>query len=374
MDTGPLQREQSLLLKRIVSQTNAKKRKQRMLRPNSPVPNIGLDMDIVYEETSSASEAPSNSSSEEHSLNVAGVEAVALRDEVQFYTWDMDLDLLGQEILSEAQEDNFSVEWFANNSGWEADICVDSNLSGAHDSIPPGSSAVPHDSEATSTPTPNASTAQKTIGKSALPQEGMLLEAIASSRSMTQWTLSDYSTPAQSLGANKVVEEYVTLPTYPKESNRSGAIEDELFMHYLDEVFYIQYPFYNSSDKQLRLWIFSNLRRVRSVYYATLALSKQHMQSTMKSSLLPTQSNETNYYDMALQEMDLGLREFSGLSETARLARSVEGITCTLQILFCDVRRPFCISSQKRANLSAGYSCLLAAQGIGGRIFTEQLP
>jgi len=50
-------------------------------------------------------------------------------------------------------------------------------------------------------------------------------------------------------------------------------------MHYLDHVFYIQFPFYNPIEEE-RGWLFSLLTRHVSVYHATLALSQYHWRST----------------------------------------------------------------------------------------------
>ncbi|KAH6675756.1 fungal-specific transcription factor domain-containing protein [Halenospora varia] len=119
--------------------------------------------------------------------------------------------------------------------------------------------------------------------------------------------------------------------------------EDTLFMHYLDEVFYIQYPFYDSS-KGGRGWLFSILRRVKSAYYAALALSEHYRHSTLSqhnniasSPVLLRAKNR--YYDLALQEMQLSLAQSSMWSGTTVIIRSIETLTSILQLLYWELFR-----------------------------------
>lgn len=64
------------------------------------------------------------------------------------------------------------------------------------------------------------------------------------------------------------------------ESVISEDPEDPLIMHYLDEVFYVQYPFYHACERQNRGWLFSILKRSPSAYHTSLALSEHHLLST----------------------------------------------------------------------------------------------
>lgn len=113
--------------------------------------------------------------------------------------------------------------------------------------------------------------------------------------------------------------------------------DDVLFMYYLDQVFYVQYPFYRFSDQQGRGWLFSILRRVKSAYYATLALSEYHQHSTNAQHSTVSRAKYKNY-GLALQEMQLSLAECQTWSGTTDLVRSVEALTSILQLLFWDVR------------------------------------
>ena len=337
MDNGPLQREQTMRVKRIVSRTNSKRRKQNALHPNSPladlrlVPDLGLDMDIAYTGASDALNDPSNYSLDPYPLDAPGWNAEALGEGSQFYCWNMNLDLFDKEILSASSEEiPFISESLSNHRNWENELCIDKSVLAGHDLIPSGASV--DSEEIITTPTPSPSTEQKAGGAFAYNKsiDGLQLEA--NSTSATVWPWNGHPRNVQSLSSNiKFTQKYPTAPNYPNESVLRRELEDELFMHYLDEVFYIQYPFYNSTYKQSRSWLFSSLRRVKSVYHATLALSERHLQSTNKRSVLPTQFNKPNYYYMALQEMRLPIGATGPV-------HSMDGITCILQILFYEVR------------------------------------
>jgi hypothetical protein len=66
-------------------------------------------------------------------------------------------------------------------------------------------------------------------------------------------------------------------------------------MHYLDRVFYVVFPFYNSSGKEgCRAWTLNLLMRDRSVYYAALALGQYHFHYSRISSVEIGFSNKPN--------------------------------------------------------------------------------
>jgi len=331
MDNGPLQREQASKIKRILSQNNSKQRKERIRRTSSSLP-------YLHEETSSASVAPSNYPSKEAPSNGADCSTEMMGDGFDFQTWNMDLSFFGMGYSATSSQGNLvTTESSSNNRHWENDIFVNNHLSSRHDSMPSSVSGGFQDLEATLTRIPNTSTVQKDDGQSACgtSQNEMHLEAIGVSAA--DLLGSDPPTHAQGLSANEVVKEYPMFPAYLGQSVPGRGIDDDLFMHYLDEVFYVQYPFYNSHCKQSRGWLYSVLKRARSVYYATLALSERHIQSTAESVVLPTLSKKSNYHALASREMELSTREASW-SGTACQDRSVEGITCILQLLFFEVR------------------------------------
>ncbi|KAI9649949.1 hypothetical protein NHQ30_002534 [Ciborinia camelliae] len=118
-----------------------------------------------------------------------------------------------------------------------------------------------------------------------------------------------------------------------------SGTEDTLFMHYLDKVFYIQYPFYDSS-KGGRGWLFSILRRVKSAYYAVLALSDYHLRSCQlnsTSSITAALLTKSQHYDLAIQEMRLSVAQANTWSGSTVSIRSMENLTSILQFLYWEV-------------------------------------
>jgi Fungal specific transcription factor domain len=122
-------------------------------------------------------------------------------------------------------------------------------------------------------------------------------------------------------------------PSPPNEPILGQEAEDTLFMHYFDQVFYLQFPFYHPQGTLQRGWLFSILRRVKPAYYATLALSERHLIATGVSPM----SSETRYYDLALQGMQLIIKEAHTLTGHVRILRCLDGLTCILQLLFWKV-------------------------------------
>ncbi|KAK9326943.1 hypothetical protein V1520DRAFT_376242 [Lipomyces starkeyi] len=111
-------------------------------------------------------------------------------------------------------------------------------------------------------------------------------------------------------------------PTALGDSILNGGAADALLMHYLDEAFYIQYPFYHSNGRQGRGWLFSILRRDKSAYYAAVALSECHILSTVPPNTdittnLAQMRAKDGYYDLAFQ--------------------GLESLTSLLRFLFCEL-------------------------------------
>ena len=136
---------------------------------------------------------------------------------------------------------------------------------------------------------------------------------------------------------------YTSNSTALSQSILCADAGDILFMHYLDQVFHIQYPFYQSPIRQERGWLFSILMRVKSAYHAALALSEHH-----RHSILPQNSGFANspsslrakggHYDLALREIQLFIGQSHMWTGTTGLVRSIEALTCILQLLFWEVR------------------------------------
>ena len=130
------------------------------------------------------------------------------------------------------------------------------------------------------------------------------------------------------------------------------STEDTLFMYYLDQVFYVQYPFYHSKKRQGRGWLFSVLRRVKSAYHAALALSERHLLSAlarnndMTTSLVQLRT-QNGHYDLANQETQSMVNKICSSSGRAGLVHSLEVLTSLIQLLFCEVRMTYLILSSK---------------------------
>ena len=122
-------------------------------------------------------------------------------------------------------------------------------------------------------------------------------------------------------------------------------VDDALFMHYLDEVFYIQFPFYHSSGKQGRGWLYSMLRRDKSSYHAALAVSERHLLLTkpQENDIMTSLAHlgpKDRHYNFAIREMRNSMETFHSWNESIRLARSFEGLSTALQLMFLEVCQP----------------------------------
>ena len=147
--------------------------------------------------------------------------------------------------------------------------------------------------------------------------------------------------PINSAPISSATTHQMFSPANIKEPVSDGHEEDILFMYYLDEVFYFQYPFYHSIHRQSRGWLFSILKNTKSAYYAVLALGEYHRQSTLP--LQPGNHGNTSlrgdrtYYGLALQEIQCSLARSHTGSNGISVKRTVEALTCLLQLLFWEV-------------------------------------
>jgi len=155
-----------------------------------------------------------------------------------------------------------------------------------------------------------------------------------------------------------------------------GETEDMLFMHYLDQVFYIQYPFFDAHEKQKRGWLLSILKGVKSAYHASLALSEHHLLSVQfrnsetTTSFMKLRSKDSHYY-LANQEMELIFGGSSRWDESIRRVRSLECLACILQLLFLEVDT--LISSFTAHLLTLYFRRYLRPVQIIGKRFSAQL-
>jgi hypothetical protein len=135
------------------------------------------------------------------------------------------------------------------------------------------------------------------------------------------------------------------------EPVRYRGAEDTLFMHYLDRVFYIQFPFYLSRNPQGKGCLFSILRMVKPAYLATLALGERHLLSTHPQqgdvTATLTQLRATGgYYDLAAQGAQRLLQESHTWNRSAHMLHNIESLASIIQLLFWEVCGLHCFPCQ----------------------------
>ncbi|GLA61274.1 hypothetical protein AtubIFM54640_001793 [Aspergillus tubingensis] len=134
----------------------------------------------------------------------------------------------------------------------------------------------------------------------------------------------------------------ISWPMTPVDPISGSKSEDELLMHYLDRVFYIQYPFYHTQDRQGRGWLLSLLRRIEPAYYASLALSELDLLSTsLPQSELPARLTQLrtkdSYYDLALQGMQCIMADSFSWNAQSQFTHNLEGLVSILQLLYWEI-------------------------------------
>lgn len=129
----------------------------------------------------------------------------------------------------------------------------------------------------------------------------------------------------------------------PQTTTPNADTEDALFMYYLDEVFFIQHPFFYCQKKQGRGWLFAILRQVKSVYHAALALSEHQILSSSSSQSSDIASGLTklrapNYhYDIAIQQTQVMINDSDASKRRGVLIHNIEILMSIMQLLFIDV-------------------------------------
>jgi hypothetical protein len=119
--------------------------------------------------------------------------------------------------------------------------------------------------------------------------------------------------------------------------------EAALLMHYLDQAFYTQFPFHNSSANGTgRGWLLTLLTGDETIYFATLAFSQYHRDSkfsrkrpSLFENLHP--SERVDYYIFALKELQLRLGEAHTWVGSEGMLRRIKALACILQFVFLEV-------------------------------------
>ncbi|EPE27447.1 Zn2/Cys6 DNA-binding protein [Glarea lozoyensis ATCC 20868] len=119
--------------------------------------------------------------------------------------------------------------------------------------------------------------------------------------------------------------------------------ESVLLMHYLDIVFYLQYPMYKSSvEDGGRGWVLSSLLRTKPLYHAALALSAYHRGALLLATQQGVHHDPENY---AEQEKHLAkfFEEFQrAINRVSRFVEREPGdcmaiISCIVQLVFFEL-------------------------------------
>lgn len=121
-----------------------------------------------------------------------------------------------------------------------------------------------------------------------------------------------------------------------------GHTEDALLMHFLDQVFYVQYPFYQSRTAEGRGWLFSILRKVKAVYHGALALSERHLLETYPrtnefATSLAQLRAPNSHHDIALRGLQVLVSESAATTGFENFISSLDVLVSLLQLMFFEV-------------------------------------
>lgn len=147
-----------------------------------------------------------------------------------------------------------------------------------------------------------------------------------------------YNDSASSSEGNTLLPQPSSARLLTSFQNHS-AEEAALLIHYLDHVFFIQFPFYDDSFSNTgRGWLFTLLTGEESTYSATLALShclprSNHIKMQMTANGESHLKVNNKYYTSALRRLQLSLAEAPNWSASEKFSRSLQATTCMLQLI-----------------------------------------
>jgi hypothetical protein len=365
MDNGILQREQAEKVKLLVSQTRFKKGRRQELRASQPQlaspismrslsidsgltpatlsPNpVDRDLDGFYRDDFRSADRLDYTSllSEEHFISPVCIAP----DSVDPQFGASIQSRADHEGIAAGFSDNIELQWSlwpsAVNSVTEPTFSLE-NYTAPHftplnyDSVQPLPSPDVAGARLVTT-----NTTQNLQGTSEMDNGVMVGEGIACS-TMDELQSGGPRNIISRLGKAATHDHMHIGNAFPVPS-LIGGTEDVLFMHYLDQVFHVQYPFYLSQSGQGRGWLFSILKRVKSAYHATLAMSERHLHATsaqssdMTSRIVQLRTHNSNY-DIAIQELEIMIKDISRSNRLGHLVPSLEVLMSLLQIFFFEV-------------------------------------
>ena len=355
MDKGAREREKALHVKRIIGQTKLRRRQRRLHRTPE---RMELELGPLPVGQAFLLRLPQSSSTQGTAVMKSGM---ATQDRPQLGIRAGDLSTFDERTLSEPSRNvTLPAESFFNQNQRpsDADTAVENtDMDSIYGSSQSSGKASPSTNTSLSICEVNSQAGIETSGnvqfEANVPVpvpfcEPKLDTSYNDSHLLREPTFGNEASSFSSFQKNRSPMSqpsgyYTSRLTAPSQSILCADAEDILFMHYLDQVFHIQYPFYHSATRQERGWLFSILMRVKSAYHAALALSEHHRYST-----LPQKSGFANnlgslqakggHYDLALREIQLFIGQSHMWTGTTGLVRRIEALTCILQLLFWEVR------------------------------------
>ncbi|GKZ19208.1 hypothetical protein AbraIFM66951_008042 [Aspergillus brasiliensis] len=349
MDNGNLQNEQASKFRQMVSQARSKKRRQKLLlstRPSARTTGKGLHMSskgpalrsitLVYP---FFNVAPGEMQRLTQDSNVAAIDPCTLAGST------VPLNQLptpeGTSVFPEEDYATFSkhMEWIQNPSSPSSSVegLLTPNVLEMHEPGIAWGDLVTSDDFGLA------------MSKSALSDLDDLMWSaslesphLQKGPSLSPDPISLQPTSGMHMLAAATCGQTISWPMTPLGPIPGSRPEDELLMHYLDRVFYIQYPFYHTQDRQGRGWLLSLLRRIEPAYYASLALSELDLLSTsLSKNELPARLAQLRikdgYYDLALQGMQRIMADSFSWNTQSQFTHSLEGLISILQLLFWEI-------------------------------------
>lgn len=363
MDNGTLQRDQASRVRRVVSQTKRKKGRPQQFPTNQAPQAIGDGMRLLSTGNASSPAAPSPDPVDQHL-------GAFSQDESHYQAGGMDFSWFNDTAWSlwpsndvSIMESSFDLEIYNVTPTTSQDQCSVQHL------VSPGSSEGILVSAANLPILHEASEMSSGI----IPRRDIQSTNDEGTRSTLNGLQSSASHDDRF--CPKEAPSYDFVGSSSRVSTLIGGTEDTLFMYYLDQVFYVQWPFYGLQNSQGRGWFFSILRNVKSAYHAALALGERQLLSIpaqtgeITSSLIQLRT-QNGHYDLAIQEMQIMVNDSYTSNGRARLIHSLEILTSLLQLLFCEVRM---ITLRQSSMLIFQCSSFSTAEEKIGRLIFVQL-
>lgn len=127
--------------------------------------------------------------------------------------------------------------------------------------------------------------------------------------------------------------------------------ESILLMHFLDVVFYLQYPMYKSSVHEGgRGWLLSLLLNTRPLYHAALALSAYHrgtilLASKRNANHAATLVEQERHLAMCFSNFQIQIKNVHQFVRDKNPGECLGVLACVVQLIFLEVRIGFCLKS-----------------------------